>query len=49
MMDVDIDVEDPGVILQQLQDGDNNVVHVAESTRLKLLQAKNYNINFGII
>ena len=35
VVDINVYVENPGVILEQLQDGDNDIV--AESTRLELL------------
>lgn len=34
---VDVDVQHPGVVLQQLQNGDHDVVDVTEAGRLKLL------------
>ena len=37
MMDVDVDVEDSGVVLEQLQDGDHNVVDVTKTARLEFL------------
>ena len=37
VMDVDIDVQDTLVIFEQLQDGENDVVDIAESTGLRLL------------
>ena len=38
MVDVDVYVEDPGVVLQQLQDSDNDVVHVTKPTSLEFLK-----------
>ncbi len=40
VVNINVDVENPGVILEQLQYGHHYVVDVAEATRLKLLQSK---------
>lgn len=37
VVDVDVDVEDPGVVLEQLQNGKDDVVDVAETRGLGLL------------
>ena len=44
MVDVDVYVEDPGVVLQQLQYGDHDVVHVTKPTSLEFLKKK---LKFG--
>ena len=36
MMDVNVDVQDPGMILEQLQDGHHDVINIAKATGLKL-------------
>jgi len=36
---VDVDVQYPGVVLEQLQDGQHQVVHVAEARRLRIAVA----------
>jgi hypothetical protein len=38
MMDIYVDVEDPWVVLEQLQDGHHNVVYIAKPARLELLK-----------
>jgi hypothetical protein len=38
VMYVDVNIENPWMILEQLQDSHHNIVHIAETTRLKLLQ-----------
>ena len=37
VMDVNVYVEDPGVVLEQLEDGDHDVIDVTEAASLELL------------
>ena len=37
MMNVDVNVQDPLVVLQQLQNSQDDIVHIAEARRLRLL------------
>jgi hypothetical protein len=47
MVDVNVDVQDPVVVLEELKDGEHNVVHVAEPRRLSL-QGRSRGISWDV-